>query len=416
MSCPTSHFQQSPSEGNQVSGQLLILGITISEKPIASTLPHKPGWSKEPTPARIGSRWRRHHADQSPTVWEQIPQRPKRSRAFSLMELDATLSVPSRETAATTVGLLKSLGYTGVRLGPLDPLLAPGERAAAQASIDNLASTLKDHGLSVSVTLAGGRVDSESDGVAALRKLDPRLSEHFFVDPAATNILHRDLADFRTSLPVSELAPSAVLFDSGLFSYHMECADASSPPDSLNKWATWLRERHHNQAELEKAWQVPGQSPPLLPDDNLVRSKIELLSLSHILAASPRFRIRIGDQITFLDDLQREWFLDQKNFADRNLPPSLERNGLDFARMVARHPDGTLRFPRRGRRALRTVQTGRSHRGRKGPVFGNVPLSPAGMEDFLTPYYRWPESHSSSGTPPASGRATATFFALSAPW
>lgn len=377
-------------KGNQVSGQLLILGVTISDKPIASALPHQPGWLKEP-PSRSGWFPLAQPPDpRVPPVWERIPSKsPVLPKRFLLMELDASLSVPSKETAAATVGLLKSLGYTGVRLSPLDPLLVPEEQAAHKASISLLASALKEHGLSVSTTLAGGRIYSESDGVAAFRELDPRLSEHFFLDPAATKVLHRDLSDFRKSLPVPELAPSAVLFDSGLFSYHMDALTRPHRRILLNRWAAWLRERYANQAELEKAWQVAGQAPPLLPDDNLVRSKVELLSLSHILAASPRFRTRIGDQIEFLDGLQRTWFADQKTFADNNLPPALWST-------TAWISPAWLRDIQTGLSASLDVVEERSELFRpdtppengKSPFLETSPLSRAGMEEFLTPFYR----------------------------
>jgi hypothetical protein len=237
--------------------------------------------------------------------------------------------------------------------------------------------------------LAGGRAYSENDGVAAFRDLDPRLAEHFFVDPAATNIFHRDMAGLGKSLPVSELAPSAVLFDSGLFSYHMDDLTRPHRRILLNRWAAWLRARHGNQADLEKAWQIPGQSPPLLPGDSLVRSKVELLSLSHILAASPRFRMRIADQIAFLDELQREWFLAQEDFADKNLPPALWST-------TAWISPAWLRDIQTGLSASLDVVEDRSEllmadvaqEDGKSPFLEFSALSASGLQDFLTPYYR----------------------------
>lgn len=376
-------------KSSPINGQLLILGLTISEKPVSS-LPHRAAWVREPDSRGDWFPLAQAADSSSPPVWQQIPSNaPEVSGRLLLMELAPALSAPPRKVAADTVLLLKSLGYTGVRIGPLDPLLSPRERAAHRELIDELASILQANGLSLSVTLAGGRIYSENDGVAAFREIDPRLSEHFFLDSAATDILHQDLAGFRTTLPVATLAPSAVLFDSGLFSYHVDDLTRPHRRILLNLWAAWLRTRYDNQIKLEKAWQIPGQASPLLPDDNLARSKVELLSLSHILAASPRFRMRIGDQITFLDELQRKWFLDQKTFAEENMPPSLWST-------TAWISPAWLRDIQTGLSASLDVVEDRTEILRpdvspedgKSPFLEISPFSSSGLADFLTPYYR----------------------------
>lgn len=376
-------------KGNQIGGQLLILGITLSDKP-TSKIPRRPQWV---TCEDKGAGW--FSLGKSKTkavepVWSTIPSSVQAiDGRMLLMELTPSMSAPASETAVSMVQLLRSLGYTGVRTSPLDPLLAPGQIGSRGAGLAALLTLLQKNGLTSSVTLAGGRIYMEKDGVAAFRDLDPRFPELFFVDPAATQLMQRDVQEFWKKPPVATLAPSALMFDGGLFSYHLD--DLSRPHRRmlLSRWSAWLRERYNSQKALEAAWQVPGQTSPLLPDDNYLRSKVELLSLSHILAVSPRFRRRIADQITFLDSIQREWFHAQKDFAHKNLP-------------AANWSTTTWISPV----WLRDIQTGLAAsldvvEDRADPVMADVapedgkicylgtsPLSHQGVEEFLTPYYR----------------------------
>ncbi len=368
-----------------INGQFLILGLTVSEKP-AATLPNRPPWTPVDT-SRAGSFALAAPRDATAeALWQSIPTKTSNIKGRSLfMELDASLSAPSTEQAAAVARLLKSTGYTNARLAPLDPLLAWPD----SSPVRNLLSTLKEAGVSPSVTLAGGRPYSARDEVAAFRDLDPRLGEVFFVDPAATKILHRDMEAFWKNPPVDGLSSSSILYDSGLLSYHIEDMPRPHRRMLMNRWAAWLREKYQDQAGLEKSWQVEGQTTPLLPDDTISRSKVELLSFSNILAASPRFRKRIADQVLFLDEIQRQWFLAQKDFADRTLPTALWST-------TAWISPSWLRDIQTGLSASLDVVEDRAELMRpdlpeqdNNPLFLDVsPLSRSGIEGFLTPYYR----------------------------
>jgi len=372
-------------KASPLGGQLLILGLTISGKP-ASSLPNQPAWVRDEGAIPAGFPLARPADPAAAPVWQTIsssaPNLPGRSL---LMELDPSLSAPSSEQAAEVVRLLKSLGYTGARLAPLDPLLAWPD----PAPVRGLLTALDAAGIQSSVTLAGGRPYSSKDDVAAYRELDPRLGEVFFVDPAATKVLDRDLAAFWKSPPVPALAPSSILYDSGFLSYHIEEMTRPHRRMLMNRWAAWLRTRHGDQAGLEKAWQVPGQATPLFPDDNLSRSKVELLSFSNILAASPRLRKRIADQVEFLDMVQREWFLAQKAFADASLPPALWSTtswiAPSWLRDIQTGLSGSLDAVEERVELLRPSVR---QENTKSPFLNVSAFSEPGLADFLTPYYR----------------------------
>lgn len=372
-------------KASPLGGQFLILGLTISGRP-PSSLPNQPAWIRDEGAIPPGFPLSRPADPAVAPVWQTTSSSaPNVAGRSLLMELDPSLSAPSAGQAADVVRLLKSLGYTGARLAPLDPLLAWPD----PSPVRGLLAALDAAGLQSSVTLAGGRPYSAADDVAAYRELDPRLGEVFFVDAAATKILDRDLETFWKSPPVPALASSSLLYDSGLLSYHIEDMTRPHRRMLMNRWAAWLRTRHGDQAGLENAWQVAGQATPLFPDDNLSRSKVELLSFSNILAASPRFRKRISDQVEFLDQVQREWFAAQKKFADASLPPSLWSTTAWIA------PSW-----------LRDIQTGLSasldvveervellrpdvrQENEKSPFLNISALSEPGLAGFLTPYYR----------------------------
>ncbi len=157
----------------------------------------------------------------------------------------------------------------------------------------------------------------------------------------------------------------------------------------MNRWAAWLRSRHGDQAGLEKAWQVTGQATPLFPDDNLSRSKVEILSLSNILAASPRFRRRIAEQIEFLVEVQREWFLAQKAFAAGSLPPALWSTTAwispSWLRDIQAGLSGSLDAVEERVELLRPSVR---QENTKSPFLNVSAFSEPGLADFLTPYYR----------------------------
>ncbi len=372
-------------KASPLGGQLLILGLTISGRP-TSSLPNQPAWIRDEGANPPGFPLARPADPAVAPVWQTISSSaPNVAGRSLLMELDPSLSAPSSEQATDVVRLLKSLGYTGARLAPLDPILAWPD----PAPVRGLLAALDAAGLQSSVTLAGGRPYSSKDDVAAYRELDPRLGEVFFVDPAATIVLDRDLAAFWKSPPVPALASSSILYDSGLLSYHIEDMTRPHRRMLMNRWAEWLRTRHGDQAGLEKAWQVPGQATPLFPDDNLSRSKVDLLSFSNILAASPRLRKRIADQVEFLDMVQREWFSAQKKFADASLPSALWSTTAWIA-------PSWLRDIQTGLSASLDVVEERAELLRpsvpqadgKSPFLNISALSEPGLADFLTPYYR----------------------------
>lgn len=372
-------------KASPMNGQLLILGITLSDKSPAH-LPKRPLWVPEDRQSSDGFPLAAPVDPTAPAVWQDIPDKvPNLAGRDLIMELDTALSATSEKTATALVRQLKSLGYTGVRLAPLDPILAWPDSSSVRAVV----SALKAGGMESSVTLAGGRAYSDADDVAAFRDLDPRLGEVFFVDPAATKILHRDLAAFWASSPVDHLASSSILYDSGLLSYHVDELTRPHRRMLMTRWATWLRTRHGDQEGLEKVWMVEGQTTPLLPGDNLTRSKVELLSLSNILAASPRFRKRIADQILFLDEVQREWFLAQKEFADKTLPPALWSTTAwispSWLRDIQAGLSASLDVVEERAELLRPSV---HQEGGKAPFLKISPLSTSGVADFLTPYYR----------------------------
>ncbi len=368
-----------------MSGQLLILGLTVSGRTTAS-LPKRPPWTSEErgssegfplaaavNPADVAA-WEKTQGWRTPTAGRQL-----------VMELDAALTAPTAEVAASLVKELASLGYTAARLAPLDPLLAWPDFSPVR----NLLASLKAGGLAASVTLAGGRPYSDADGVAAVRDMDPRFSEVFFVDPRATEILQRDMEVFWSEPPIDHLDSSSILYDGGLLSYHVDDLTRPHRRMLMNRWATWLRAHHGGQEELEKAWGVEGQPSPLLPGDNLARSRVELVSLSNILAASPRFRKRIAEQVQFLDEVQREWFRARKDFADQTLPSTLWST-------TAWISPSWLRDLQVGLSASLDVVEERVEllRPEVPPEDGKSlfldlsPLSEEGIADFLTPYYR----------------------------
>lgn len=303
-------------EANAMDGQLFVLGLTLSDIP--------------PSALDVGSRWETSEEDRS--SWFVVRFGPRdtlpafdtrQSGVFGRklwMELSADLSAPPEGEVGAIVNFLSALGYSGARLAPLDLLASqPGGVSA----VGNLSRGLQNAGLAFSFGLAGGKSYHESDGVAAYRELDPRAGEFFFVDSAATASLHANIDRFANDGLPPGLGSSTLLRDSGFFSYHMDDLTRPHRRMLINQWSEWLKRRYQNQEGIEKAWQVAGEPPALFTGESLMRSKMDLLSLSQVLAAPARFRPRISDQITFLESLQLEWFLEQKAYAGRILPPAM---------------------------------------------------------------------------------------------
>ncbi len=309
-------------EGAPMRGQLLILGLTLSNQP-ASLAFAPPAWTEEPSatagwfePARAGV-----EVDDAP-VWGAEAGGAATGRVL-LMEFGQSLSAPEQKQAEQTVRLLKDLGYTGVRTAPIDPLIAKPSGDMLRTGLRNLLAECEKHGLAISVTLAGGRVYHADEGVAAFRELNIGYPEYYFVDEAATALLERDLGDFWQSFGTSaRMGPSAILFEGGLFGYHQDFLTRPHHRMLQNRWCAWLRQCYGSGEKLKEAWQMPGEASPLYFDESMERGRVEFLSTSNLLAASPRFRRRIADQLRFLDQFQSEWFLARRAAAEKILPPA----------------------------------------------------------------------------------------------
>lgn len=309
-------------EGSPVRGQLLILGLTLSNQPAMLAFA-PPAWAEEPSDTAGWFEPARADAESGTApVWDAAADGAQTGRVL-MMEFGQSLSAPEQKQAEQAVRALKDLGYTGVRTAPIDPLIAKPASDTLRTGLRNLLVECEKQGLAVSVTLAGGRVYQADEGVAAFRELNIGYPEYYFVDEAATALLERDLGDFWQSVGTSaRMGPSAILFEGGLFGYHQDFLTRPHHRMLQNRWCAWLKQRYGSGEELKEIWQMPGEASPLYPDESLERGRVEFLSTSNLLAASPRFRRRIADQLRFLEQFQSDWFLARRAAAEKILPPA----------------------------------------------------------------------------------------------
>lgn len=284
-------------------GMFLLLGLSINDTPPP---PIPPRWIPEPLDT---SSWIPQHplADNSrPSVWPRLE---------SDRQLALEIGLPCRDldekTASALARMARLLGYNAVRLPSLEKLLPPTDTAvttgvdpAAKNSLAALLRALQAENLAPGLTLGGGRNYGIDDGVAAYRQIDSRLANQLLVDAEASRLF----LDAARQFPPEKISTVSLLTSAILLGDYESLFTAPHRRMLLNAWRAWLLERYRGDPALLAAWQVPGDAPPLNPNESLAESGIALLNPHNFSMFQSRYRRRAADQMRFLEDLQSKWF------------------------------------------------------------------------------------------------------------
>ena len=284
-------------------GMFLLLGMTLSEDTSPRVRP-EPLWRQENLST---DSWRTVpplYDTGGEACWAVDLKQFEQSRWLAAELAPPLRDIPSAE-ASKIARWLRLLGYTAVRLPSLETILPPvdvsatkGVDPASRESIAGLHAAMRAEGLGVMLTLGGGRLYGEDDGVAAYRQINPLLANQILVDERALGLM----------LDTAELAGDLKPFAVSLFSTTMLLGDYDAlftvPHRNklLNAWNKWVAERYKSGADLSAAWQVADQPSPLGSDENLSRMKIRLLNIFDHTPFLEKFRPRFTDQLEFLED------------------------------------------------------------------------------------------------------------------
>lgn len=296
-------------------GIFALLGLTLSNAKEPLIVPQA-AWQMETTTPDSWSPLALWKDLGIASVWrENPPASPAGSGRVLLAEWSPGLArqcLEDPEQASKAIRLTALLGYNGIRLPSLERLLpregeseTRGIRPEAAAGLETLLKEIQNAGLTLSLTLGGGRSYGIDDGLAAYRQINQMRADHYYLDPVAIGLL-LDTLEHAARIPGISAATSATLL--GEATLLTEYEDVLTPPHQnmlQNAWCAWLMERHASDEELVAAWQIQDAASPLRPGETLRRARIPLLHVTDYTVYESRFQKRFSDQLAFLYEWQK---------------------------------------------------------------------------------------------------------------